>query len=189
MDSQDFENNIREYAKLVNVPKAVSEFVKYWNRKWKEANRLEYNDPGYGSTVGNITDKVLSEHLTNNSELEFTKGNVAKDEDCVCVTNAFYNTEIKTTCSPEQMMRGASTNAVDVKSNNPRKYFTDDYHFYIFIAFNRPQTSDDKLTVANIWIGMMRPSDWSTSKTNRSSGAYVKKCLFNKQFINVKDLY
>lgn len=189
MSERLFENDIREYAKVVNVPKAVAEAVDYFNSNYKEANNRLYNISLYGGFVGSAIDSVMSECLTNNSELSFIKGNDTKDEDCVCDANPFYNTEIKTTCSPEQMMRGARSNAAEGHAEKSTKYITDEYHFYIFTAFNRPQMPGGKLTVANIWIGKMKPSDWSTSKTNRSSGAYVKKDLFNKQFINVKDLY
>lgn len=191
MNTPNFESNIREYAKAINVPKAIMEAVNYFNSNYEEANKKLYNMPFYGALTGGAIDSVMAEYLTenSNSNLSFVKGNDARNEDCVCVENKFYNTEIKTTCNPKQIMVGARSNCAEGNAKKSTKYVTDDYHFYIFTAFNRPQTPDDKLTIANIWIGMMKPSDWSTSKSNRSSGAWVKRDVFNSQFINVKDLY
>lgn len=191
MDQQFFDD-IKNYSQTIDVPKAIGEIVNKINDDFKNANFVYkglFDKIGYGAMIGNIIDSYIPEYFTKYSKLRFKKGNDTKDEDCVCETNAFYNTEVKTTCQKLQKIVGAKTNAGNGHSDCARKYVENKYHFYIFVAFNKPKTITEKLKIANIWIGKLQPSDWSISKSNRSGGAWVKKDIFDKQFINVKNLY
>ena len=191
MTQQRFEN-IKKYTATIDVLSAVNELTKdindnFLNKIDKRFKQILINQSSFGTLMGHMSDALLPICLTNNNNdgLSFTKGNDTKDADCMCLMNPFYATEGKTTCNKNQRINGAKTNA---GYGNGSKYQNDDYHFYIFTAFNKPKNVNEDLTIANIWVGMLKPSDWSISESEGSGGAWITNDVFDERFINIKYL-
>lgn len=182
-------NNIKTYVETIDVLTTVNDLTNYIN---SNLNRLDkpfkealINQSSFGTLMGHLTDALLPIYLTanNNKGLEFIKGNDTKDTDCVCLINPFYNTEGKTTCNKNQRINGAKTNA---GNGNGSKYKDDEFHFYIFTAFKKPKSVDENVQVSNIWVGMLKPSDWSVSTSKGCGSAWINNEIFDERFINIK---
>lgn len=191
MDKKLFDN-IKKYTSVIDVQKSVDDLKQdindnFLNKVDKKFKQILINQSSFGTLIGHMSDALLPICLTNNNSqgLKFDKGNDTCDTDCICLFDPFYNTEGKTTCNKNQRINGAKTNAGKGKGS---KYKTDEFHFYIFTAFNKPKTVDDDLTIANIWVGMLKPSDWSISENDGSGSAWIKNDIFDKRFINIKKL-
>jgi len=184
--------NVKKYVKVIDVLSAVNGVTNFindnLNKTDKQFKEILIKQASFGTLIGSMSDGLLPLHLTqnNNKGLEFTKGNDTKDVDCMCLLDPFYNTEGKTTCNKNQRINGAKTNADKGKGS---KYKEDEFHFYIFTAFNKPKNAGEDLTIKNIWIGMLKPSDWSISESNGSGVAWINNEIFDNRFINIKHLY
>ena len=190
MNKQILEN-VKKYVKAIDVLSAVNGVTNFindnLNKTDKQFKEILIKQSSFGTLIGNISDGLMPLYLTqnNNKGLEFTKGNDTKDADCMCLLDPFYNTEGKTTCNKNQRINGAKTNAGKGKGS---KYKEDEFHFYIFTAFNKPKNADEDLTIKNIWVGMLKPSDWSISESEGSGVAWLTNDVFDERFINIKYL-
>lgn len=181
--------NIKKYVDVIDVVKTITNLTDYINDNLNKTDKtfkeLLIKNTSFGTMIGNIVDALLPSYLSNSNKtnLSFIKGNDTKDPDCICLLNPFYNTECKTTCNKTQRIYGAKTNAGHGKGT---KYQEDEYHFYIFTAFNKPTNVNENLSIKNIWIGMLKASDWSISESKGSGAAWINNEIFDERFINIK---
>ena len=202
----EFNYSTDEYVTTYSIKEAVFEYNKHMpivtvyfdlfenlnaqlNRTdWEVRNGI-YKDGSGGSIVGGIIDNLLPKFMTKHSIYKFKHGEDNKEVDCICIELPFLNSEVKTTgaetVNKKQTINGSKTQAADI-SKGSTKYVNDDWHFYTFCAYHIPRTPNDNLIINDIYVGVLKRSQWKSSITSKGSGsASIPVKVFEKQFFNV----
>ncbi len=184
-----FKQDIERYLENVDVKSAVFQIFDYINNLDQDVLSLFINS---GSMIGQIIDKKIPVFLTKNSKFKWRNGAEKLEVDAVCLDDNFFNTEVKTTGQKEQgknktqYIKGSKTQSCINGDGGIRisKYNEDNYGFYIFVGYHKPNKSESQqLTINRIYMGMLKPSDWHTSFSDHDGSSSVYSWVFNDQFI------
>lgn len=181
------ETQIDDFIKDVNPLDAVLEtydFLQSENRKLSHITQDIYKR---GSIPGTAIDGLLPFYLTKNSKYTFTHGEDKKDPDCVC-DYPKYHCEVKTSASSKRPV-GAKTNAGRVKHGTKYSMDKDNYVYMIFCKHHLSKEANEEFLIypEEIWIGMVKPSDWKCSASAGSGSAYLPADTFYSQFKKIYD--
>ena len=188
---EEFKERIEFYLTEVNVIQgvinAISDINKVLIKTPPEFQKAFYKD---GCCTGKIFDQYLPSRLSTVSSVTFKHGKDKSEEDCVCIEDKRFNSELKSTLAEHgpnkrQYIPASKTNA-GKRNKNSTKYITDDYKIYIFVGLHPPKNKNEQLSINDIYVGLLKPSDFKTSKSSGSGSASVpKKEVFDKQFIRI----
>lgn len=179
-----------EALKYTDYAQALLDLFRYFSIRYKEEELKEI--PLYiifedGKSMGNIIDNKLPEFLTKYSIFTFVHGGVY-DVDNVNKDNPYYSCEGKS--STGNFPVGAKTNAgLEKKSDNIiGKYIEneDGTHFCTFVSYRIDKENHDYF-IQDIWLGIIKPSDWKYSSSKASGSANISSKVFYRKFLKIYD--
>ena len=123
-----------------------------------------------GSFVGCMFQRKLVNWLNMTQPLAYREG-VGSEPDIVCLFNADFSFEVKTSCSKGNAING---NRVQATANKPPR-------FLLYINYH-----PDTLTIRDVRLGWCGPDDWApTTTTGHNSQAARLKPEIVSQFVSV----
>ena len=183
-DMDYIQNQINLFLSHVNIANVILKTFKDVEDNIHKMDILMQRCSKDGKIIGTYVDQMIIKRL-NETNINYRHGKDTTEKDCMCLNNKEFSFELKTS-SRSTVPVGSKTNAGNV--NNGTKYSgNDDYGFMVFCRYNFGETPDREICLIpkNMYIGMYKPSDFKSSKSNGSGSATIPAKIFHNQFIKI----
>lgn len=135
--------------------------------------------------LGNYLHELIPVFLEKKYPGKWTRDFEKKDKDLVCLTDAQFSAEIKTSSNPNNIYGNASYGQEDSSSNSSK--IKDGYYLAVnFEKFN-PKNKNFVPGIKKIRFGWLDHSDWHSQSASSGQAATIRTAVRDKKLMLIYD--